>query len=382
MSNQSLLLVADTLLFKYRNKYYTKGIYNSDFWKRYLDVFDELIVLTQVEIIDINEEEYSLSSLEKVKFIELDRYRGFSYLKLFRDLRLKQKNINGLNYAIVRLPSIVGFIFLFSLKSKNLNYFLEIVADPTTAYANRPIFAMLFSILLKKEVKKASGVSFVTKYALQKSYPPKKSAVTEHYSTLAIDFMKFGSSKIYDNNSQIINLLHVSNVIGNNLKGHNVFIKTIGLLLKNGIPAQGVIVGDGPYLAKIRKRVIKENLIGKITFVGYVSDFSLLREIYYSSDIFLFPSKAEGLPRVLIEAMSTGLVCFSSNVGGIAELLPKSQISSKNSPIDYYEKIKRVAFDPVLMNELSTNQLNIVSKYSNTILQKRRNEFYGALRKL
>ena len=45
-----------------------------------------------------------------------------------------------------------------------------------------------------------------------------------------------------------------------------------------------------------------------------------------SLDVFIQPSRTEGLPRALIEAMSRGLPCIGSNVGGIPELLDERYI--------------------------------------------------------
>ena len=51
-----------------------------------------------------------------------------------------------------------------------------------------------------------------------------------------------------------------------------------------------------------------------------------MREQLLESDLYLFPSESEGLPRGVIEAMACGLVCVASNISGIPELLPPEDL--------------------------------------------------------
>jgi glycosyltransferase involved in cell wall biosynthesis len=46
-----------------------------------------------------------------------------------------------------------------------------------------------------------------------------------------------------------------------------------------------------------------------------------LPEIYRQADIFILPSLAEGHPKVLLEAMSCGLACITSNISGVNEII-------------------------------------------------------------
>jgi glycosyltransferase involved in cell wall biosynthesis len=68
----------------------------------------------------------------------------------------------------------------------------------------------------------------------------------------------------------------------------------------------------------LRRFVVEEGLAETVTFAGRQVDVaSFLR----CADIFLFPSHREGMPNVLLEAMSSGLACVASAIGGSTDLI-------------------------------------------------------------
>ncbi|MCX7761818.1 MAG: glycosyltransferase family 4 protein [Candidatus Kryptonium sp.] len=78
------------------------------------------------------------------------------------------------------------------------------------------------------------------------------------------------------------------------------------------------IVGDGELKDKVIRYISKKNLNHKITLFGERSD---IPNILSQSDIFVLPSRWEGLPLTIIEAMMAGLPVVASNVGGVSELV-------------------------------------------------------------
>lgn len=377
MLPNKLLIIGDIVLIKINNDMYSHGVYFADFWQRYMYVFFNIEVLAQTVNSDKFESKYKISQTKGVSFIEIKRFSKWKYLLSFRELSNAISLRSESSHAIVRLPSIIGFLSIWHLRKKNINYFLEIVADPLTAYGKKPILSIFFSILMKYQISKAKGVSYVTRNALQERYPPSKNAIVETYSSISLKNNNL--LKDYSELPKIIKFLHVSNVIGNKLKGHDIFLKTIKMLRDYGIDVHGTIVGDGPYLNKVKLMVSKYSLDNLIDLVGYISDEDDLNKLYYNSDVFLFPTRAEGLPRVLIHAMSIGLVAFSSNVGGISELLSPTQISRTNNPKEYVRKILVVVQDLNQLRSISARQIKKSEEYQDSILQSKRNAFYSEL---
>ena len=68
-------------------------------------------------------------------------------------------------------------------------------------------------------------------------------------------------------------------------------------------------------------------IVDRISFLGYREDMA---EIFQASDIFLFPSFQEGLPRAMLEAMASGLPVICSEIRGNTDLMGDSWILSAN----------------------------------------------------
>jgi glycosyltransferase involved in cell wall biosynthesis len=82
---------------------------------------------------------------------------------------------------------------------------------------------------------------------------------------------------------------------------------------------QAVIVGeDFGCLADLKSRAARHSLEKTIRFLGKVPD---ARELICAADIFLLTSDHEGMPNVVLEAMSAGVPCVSTNVNGLGDLV-------------------------------------------------------------
>ena len=107
----------------------------------------------------------------------------------------------------------------------------------------------------------------------------------------------------------------------NKNKNHEIIIRVLSKLTnKNFIY---LICGNGE-LKEYLKNLAKElGVSDKVKFLGYRKD---VLEIYKIADLFLFPSKREGLPCSLIEAMACGLPCVSFNCPyGPSEILTDNE---------------------------------------------------------
>ncbi len=113
------------------------------------------------------------------------------------------------------------------------------------------------------------------------------------------------------------------------------------------------IVGEGEERINLTHLIDDLNLVNQIFLVGYTNDV----EHYYSrASIFVLSSLAEGMPNVLLEAMSHGCACISTDCAyGPAEIIDHNLngILVENNRIDLLaEALKRLVHHPSKIQSL------------------------------
>ena len=83
-----------------------------------------------------------------------------------------------------------------------------------------------------------------------------------------------------------------------------------------------LLIGDGPDRVALEDRVQLLGLRDCVDFLGNQSD---VRPYLNAADVFVLPSKSEGISNALLEAMSAGLACVVTTVGGNFEILDQGR---------------------------------------------------------
>jgi glycosyltransferase involved in cell wall biosynthesis len=109
--------------------------------------------------------------------------------------------------------------------------------------------------------------------------------------------------------------------------GRFVPVKNIELLIEafsrvtdSHPEAELVLVGDGPRRDTLRIEVEQQGLSDQVRFTGYIPNDEL-PDIYRNASIFVLPSKSEGYPITLLEAMSCGTPVVAPSVGAIPDIV-------------------------------------------------------------
>lgn len=145
----------------------------------------------------------------------------------------------------------------------------------------------------------------------------------EFYSKRKIDVITNGVDDEYfcpkKEEKKYIDILFVSRLIER--KGVQYIIPKLDYInerTKENI--RFTIVGDGPYKDVLLNLANKNNNKDIIEFVGQKNKTDILK-YYQKADIFVLPSKKEGMPNVVLEAMACGLPIIMSNCEGSKELV-------------------------------------------------------------
>lgn len=147
-------------------------------------------------------------------------------------------------------------------------------------------------------------------------------------------------------------------------KGIHVLMKAIQELNDEGTGRQirFLLAGKGP----LYEHYVAMNNQSNVEFLGFVTD-EQLADLYAKSDFFVLPTLFEGMPTVVLEAMSNGLPVIVSNVGATAELVNQTNgfLIKKNS-------VKELKKAIVQFTKLSHKEREGLGKNS---LQKVKEEF-------
>jgi glycosyltransferase involved in cell wall biosynthesis len=101
-------------------------------------------------------------------------------------------------------------------------------------------------------------------------------------------------------------------------KGIDVLIRAWANVVQQEKNLRLIIVGNGPLERKLKELCKALGLSKSVEFAGIVQN---AKELLRDADLFVLPSRAEGLSNALLEAMSYGLPCIATNVGGNVELM-------------------------------------------------------------
>jgi glycosyltransferase involved in cell wall biosynthesis len=101
-------------------------------------------------------------------------------------------------------------------------------------------------------------------------------------------------------------------------KGFDLGIRALARL--KHLDWQWCIAGDGPELDALKSLAREQGISDRVTFLGWQSREELI-QCYKQSNLFLFPSRHEGMPNAVLEAMASGLPIIASRISGNEELV-------------------------------------------------------------
>ena len=376
-------------------KVWVKTIYGYDFWKRYLQVFDCVRVAARVREVDSLEEDMLLSSGDNVEFFDLPQYRGAKEFVL-RYSAIKKAVlgvVDSCSCAIFRIPSPIANLVQREVVKAGLPWATEIVNDPWDNFAPgafkslfRPIYRWHFTRQVKQYAKNANGASYVTQYALQERYPSharihgeSKEHFESYYSSILLKKEYFWRDRKFFADKERFTIVHVNSCVTDFSKGHDVVIRMIKELRNRGVPVQVRFVGDGPKREEFEKMAQELGVGEYVEFTGLLASAVEVRKVLLDSDILVFPTIGEGLPRTVIEAMAVGLPCLSTAVNGIPELLENEYLIEQQDYKGFADSVEKILTDAELYEKISRRNIQKAEEYENSVLTTRRNEFYKKL---
>ena len=387
-----LLVATDAHFFKTPDgAYWCDSVESYQFWLRYLEVFDSVRIVARTKSILTTTDVLKRVDGPNIEIWDIPFYQGpFQLLLSYFDV---QNSFRGCykdcQCALYRMPSQTAQMAL-SFKPDSLPYAGEIVYCQRDSIVGQPFsIVKLLNVIVDKQLKafckSANGVSYVTERTIQKYYPCQAIVMnhesnkyfTSSYSSITIDTDYYLKPKTRNKSDFVVSISDAA--MNTDRKGEKVVIDTVCQLRRKGYQVTGIIVGDGTMREKFDKYAHDIGVGQYIVFTGMITDKQKLREIISNSDLYMLPTKGEGLPRGVLEAMALGLPVLSTKVGGIAEVIPEDFLFDPGDVNGFSTKIESFINNESYRYQVALNNYNKALVFCNSNLQKRRNEFYGKL---
>lgn len=138
-----------------------------------------------------------------------------------------------------------------------------------------------------------------------------------------------------------------------------------------------VIVGDGLMAAELCERVRRENF-GNVIFLKGLSE-EALRQQYQQADIFLFPSKWEGSPKVILEAAACGVPVIARNNYTPETVVDGVTGYTVSSDEQLYARLRNLLESPLLRRDLGHAGRLHSEKFDWDVLTRRWEEIFVEL---
>jgi len=146
-------------------------------------------------------------------------------------------------------------------------------------------------------------------------------------------------------------------------KAPDIALEIIAGLVSKRLPIRYIWIGDGPQRTAFQRQAHALGIASYVHLDGWRDDVTSCLQ---GLDIFLMPSRFEGMPLALLEAMGAGLCCCVSDVGGMGEAIHHGLNGFLCAPSDvpkWCEEIEAIAVNPTLRVEVGHRARDFAHKH-------------------
>lgn len=148
-------------------------------------------------------------------------------------------------------------------------------------------------------------------------------------------------------------------------KGTEIVIESLNIL-REKLNVHLDVVGDGALLNDFKAKVTELGLENHVEFHGRVEQARVV-ELLKRADIFCYPTSAsEGFPKVVLEALSSGLPVITTKVSVLPQLIKKGSgvLLDEATPVGLAKVVEEICADASRYKQLSENAIASAKEYS------------------
>ena len=312
-------------------------------------------------------------NLAKVTIVGTYPYRSYlRYLRLlpsilWKNLPIYVREVRKADFVLLRMPSANALLVSLIARIFSKPTGLIVVGDTRSVSRLNPKYR-------NPPMKLARLVGSALDWCITSNIA-RRSIVFAYGRHLEAEFRRVGVSRVMLTFTSLITEEDISNRQDtcNGATVRLLFVgrlspeKVVGAILdaaaclaSSGRSVHVDIVGDGPTRTSLDKKISElEGVEGlSTTLHGYVQAGPSLNSLFEAADVFVLPSLSEGVPKVLIKAMASGLPIVATNVGGIGDIVSDRHtglLVSPGSQGELNHALQEVIETPELRHRLIQN---------------------------
>ena len=344
---------------------WTPDVYSRKFWDRYLRVFSAVRLIARVREIEVPQPSWKRVDGEGVTVIPLPYYVGpLQYWRVRKHVQAVLKEaLSSSEAVLLRIPSEIANNASAVLEQTGKPYGVEVVSDPADAFAHglKRLFRGRF-VRHQRSQCSNSALALYVQPGLAKSYPSRHSVIC---SDAELGPAWFEPPAVRPQGRQILCIGSMEN----DHKGIDILLKAL-----RGVDCALTIVGDG----RLRPHYERQAAGLNVRFTGSIPP-EQVRDELDRTNLFVLPSRTEGMPRALLEAMARGLPCLATSVGGIPNLLDPEDVVRPGDRRALAKQISAVLDDTSRQFRMRQRNQARVLLYREEVLAPLRDRAYRAL---
>lgn len=296
-----------------------------------------------------------------------------------------EEDVKNSDIVIGFVPSSVCDIAQSYAQKYNKKFLSVVIASAWDILWYHSIFGKLMAPIshfcTSRTIRKSDYVIYVTDQYLQKKYPTNGSSIG--ISDVIVpqptdSFLIERISKIQNKTDRKKLSIATIGAVDVKYKAQDDVIKAMPILKSEGYDVDYTLIGGGSpdRLRQIAHRCGLD--LEKIHFLGTVPHEEIY-ELLDNFDLYIQPSRTEGLPRSVVEAMSRGVLCICSNVGGMPELVDTKCIYEPGNFRELAEVIQKLSESKEDAAQIVKQNFVKASQFQEEILVNKRSLFLNAI---
>lgn len=389
-----VLLASEARFYRAGGRIWTTGPEDYGFWSFYGSAFDQVGVLARVRDADPPPEARPAGG-DGVVFYPLDDYCGpVGYLARLPGLRRSAlRAVDAHSCYLLRAPGAVAYLAWDALRRRGRRYGAEVLGDPWESlgpasglrHPLQPVARVWSRSRLRALCRHAAAVCYVTG-TLRQRYPAGSGGgsvcsdvllrSTAPDSCLEVRRARVRAAAARRRSWR----LGFAGSLERLYKAPDVLLEAVASCRRAGLDAELWVAGDGRFRPWLEQEAASLGLHGAARFLGAVPAGEPMERFLDELDLFVLPSRTEGLPRVLVEAMARGCPAIGSTAGGIPDLLAPGCLVEPGAVEPLAAKILECLTNPDRLRAMARRNLSEARHYVWERLAPRRREFLWELR--